>query len=960
MVRDHSNGWDYPGARWWKFDFHTHTPASVDYGRGPDHEKLKRISPKDWLLGFMSAEIDCVAVTDHNSGAWIDKLKEELELLRQERNREFRPLHLFPGVELSVSSGFHLLALFDTETEKSDIDSLLGAVDYDGDKGDSNGVTRKSPAEVVEIVLQRGGIPIPAHVNEPKGLFEPVASGKAKTKLDANTLRQVFDINGVLAMEVTVREFEKPQIYVERGLTWSEVLGSDSHHPKCNELPESESGRKSKYPGSHFTWVKMAHPSLEGLRLALLDGKSYSVRRSDESPQPDHLVLPTHYVESIEIAKARHMGSGEKSVRLEFNPRLNALVGGRGTGKSTVVHALRIAARREKDLTGESSQTFQRFNKVPPDPTKDGGLTKDTEIRWTLVRDGVRHRINWRQDGSGDPVEHEKGSGGWERSKVQSVTSDRFPLQLFSQGQIADLARDDRTALLNEIDRVAGVDDLRRKLDQAVASYRASRAQVRELQSRLRGLEARTRVELEDVERKLSRFEVSGHTAVLSAYRHRQRQRREVELQFEALEAAASLIEDSSDDLVLDDVPDDLFDRSEVEDLYVADLLKSLRNAVESIATETRGLAERLRSEAEKQRQAIQGSEWGARVEEAEKAYRVLSRSLEQEGVTDLNSYGSLVQEKQRLDGEVQVLQSGKQELGRLHDEAADRLESVSCCRRAISAARIEFLDRAIANNAYVRLEIVPYGDDLRAVERSVRDVLGVQDDRFLNDILVLGEGEEPKGLVADLVGGRLPKDADARASEIERRLKQIKQRFQSTCDGQNSFGGRFNNFLQRESDRNPAFLDSLLSWFPEDGLSVSYSRTGDGRHFRPISQASAGQRAAAMLAFLLAHGDDPLILDQPEDDLDNHLIYDLVVRQIRENKTRRQIIVVTHNPNIVVNGDAELVHAMEFENERCEVKQSGSLQDESMREEICRVMEGGREAFSRRYRRLGSERTHV
>ena len=55
------------------------------------------------------------------------------------------------------------------------------------------------------------------------------------------------------------------------------------------------------------------------------------------------------------------------------------------------------------------------------------------------------------------------------------------------------------------------------------------------------------------------------------------------------------------------------------------------------------------------------------------------------------------------------------------------------------------------------------------------------------------------------------------------------------------------------------------------------------------------------MLAFLLAHGDEPLVLDQPEDDLDNQIIYSLVVTQMREDKLRRQIIVVTHNPNIVV-----------------------------------------------------------
>ena len=60
---------DWPGSRWWSFDFHTHTPASMDY-RGD-----KNIRPEDWLLDFMRAGIDCVAVTDHNSGEWIDKRK---------------------------------------------------------------------------------------------------------------------------------------------------------------------------------------------------------------------------------------------------------------------------------------------------------------------------------------------------------------------------------------------------------------------------------------------------------------------------------------------------------------------------------------------------------------------------------------------------------------------------------------------------------------------------------------------------------------------------------------------------------------------------------------------------------------------------------------------------------------------------------------------------------------------
>ena len=68
----------------------------------------------------------------------------------------------------------------------------------------------------------------------------------------------------------------------------------------------------------------------------------------------------------------------------------------------------------------------------------------------------------------------------------------------------------------------------------------------------------------------------------------------------------------------------------------------------------------------------------------------------------------------------------------------------------------------------------------------------------------------------------------------------------------------------------------------------------------------------------------------------------------------------MTHNPNIVVNGDAEMLHVLDFQDGQCRIVQSGSLQEASIREEICRVMEGGREAFERRYRRLGRNPIHV
>jgi ABC-type lipoprotein export system ATPase subunit len=113
-------------------------------------------------------------------------------------------------------------------------------------------------------------------------------------------------------------------------------------------------------------------------------------------------------------------------------------------------------------------------------------------------------------------------------------------------------------------------------------------------------------------------------------------------------------------------------------------------------------------------------------------------------------------------------------------------------------------------------------------------------------------------------------------------------------------------------------------------------------------------------LAFLLSHGNEPLIIDQPEDDLDNALISELIVTQIHTNKERRQLIVVTHNPNIVVNGDAELVHVLKFANSQVQLNMQGGLEEPEVRTAVCDIMEGGKEAFKKRYERMTLESSRV
>ena len=905
---------------------------------------MKQITPEEWLIGFMLAEVDCVAVTDHDSGEWIDRLKEALDNLTKKSPSCFRPLYLFPGVEITASGGVHILAILDVNKTSADVSTLLGAAGYRGVRGMSNEAA-SAPVDVVKAISAAGGIPILAHVDGTAGAW----------KLPGSTLKPLFDFDGLFAMEVVDTRREKPELYRQRHLAWAEVIGSDAHHPSGGDA-------ESRYPGSHYTWVKMGTPSLEGLRLALLDGGDFSIRRSDEPEPFEPFALPKHCIEAIEVADARYMGRG-KATRLTFSPWLNALVGGRGTGKSTVIHALRLAARRERELTRLDDRsapyvTFERFNRVPSNRLDKGGLKEKTTIRWTILRDGVRHRVQWRQDGGGAAVEDAAGGGDWKLSVVQSVTADRFPLRMFSQGQITELAGENQQALLHVIDEAAGVAGLQKKLDEARAAFYASRARIRELDSKL-GHEDALTVELEDVERKLKRFEDAEHRAVLTAFRRRHRQQREWERQIAGASAAATRIETVAADLHPDDLSDGTFDEKSNHDRQAVAIIAALGNAVRAAAREMRETAQRLRDEVEKQRGAWTEAAWQAAMNQAAADYEQFVKILQAAGVADPGEYDRLVQDRQRLDSEKKALESMRQDRERVDRESKSRLEDVLEARRAVSTARDTFLSDTLAQNRFVRISGRRYGDDPRVIERSLRDVLSVRDDRFEDDVLVMDDDRAKKGFVATLLRN-LPDNAEKRSIEIEIRIEQFKRSVVAAAGGSGTFGGFFNNYLARECKRDPDLLDRLLTWFPEDGLHVEYSRRGDGTDFQPITQASAGQRAAAMLAFLLAHGEEPLVLDQPEDDLDNHLIYDLVVRQIRENKVRRQIIVVTHNPNIVVNGDAEMLHALDFVHGQCIVQCSGSLQEAAMREEVCRVMEGGREAFERRYRRLGRDPNDV
>lgn len=925
--------WPYPGSRWWKFDFHTHTPASRDT---PWHKQNLALTPQDWLLKYMAAEIDCVAVTDHNSGAWIDALKTAYAQMQAQPPAGFRELTLFPGVEVSVSGGFHLLAIFDPSATTRTVTDLLAAVRYQGTDGDSDGVTQEGPQKVIEEILRAGGIPVPAHADRPgdsgKGLLALRESSNGASRLDANTVRGVLDNVQLLAVEWEDMSRSAPECVKAAVEKLTRVLGSDGH---------SFQGRG--IPGSRYTWVKMASPTLEGLRLALLDGNGISIRRSD-SGVFDPFKIPANIITSLEIENARYMGNGQ-AARLAFSPFFNAVVGGRGTGKSTVVHGLRLAAGRTQELMAlaqdsEPRAQFEEFRKLATGRDGKGALRAETVMRLEWQHNTDRLRLSWRANGQTNgqgAVVEEWRNGQWQPSASQSVNAARFPLRIFSQGQIAALAGNGRQTLLTIIDEAAHVEPLKQALEESRRTFFTQRARLRELDGKLAG-QAEVERRLDEAGKKLAALSQTDHATVLRAYAQAQHQEREVNHLFEQLRDSAQRIAALPEQIILDDWPSQHFTEHD------ADLLAWRKDAdaqVEQVRDGLQEQARKLNALVEALQKDARHAQWKARAQAAQQAHGALQQQLAAQGVNDPQAFARLTQEKQQLEMQHKALQnmkSDRQELAK-QIEAQQRLLVQN--RQSITQARQTFIQNTLTNNAQVRIAVTPFGFESRQIERELRELIDVTDDRFAEDILLIENGEPSGGMAFVLAQAG---DANKLTS-----VDSIKNQLLSDDSG---LHGNLRNNLKKKREK-PEFADHVLAWFPEDDLRIEYQRDNS---WHPISRGSQGQRSAALLAFLLAFGEDPIVLDQPEDDLDNHLIYDLIVRQIRENKLRRQLIIVTHNPNVVVNGDAELVHVMEFGRGQCFVQQSGSLQESAVRKEVCRVMEGGHEAFSRRWKRLGTE----
>ncbi len=872
------NELQFPGARWWKVDFHTHTPASVDFND-------KKLGAEDWLRAFMEKEIDCVAITDHNSGGWIGILQQELIKLQANQPHWYRPLYLFPGVEISANGGVHILAIFGRNKNKSGIDNLLDAVDYKGTKGDSDDVTIKSITEVVDEIAERGGIPIPAHADKIRGLF----------KLTGLTLQQILENENIDAMELWDSNYQKPQLYIDEKLQWTEIRGSDVHD-------------FSKETFGTFTWVKMDEPSIEGLKLALQDGDVSVNRNMNDTPNDP----PDYFIQSIEVDKAKYIGRSEP-LNCRFSPFLNTIIGGRGRGKSTLLEFMRLALRRDKDIPDPLVRDSRKYFEVGDTNL----LIEDSKISLIYRKGEVRYRLNWSFTQDCSSLEVEKDDGTWESfdGEIKSL----LPVRIYSQKQIFELAKKP-SALIRIIDEAPKVDAAKLKTQKRDLEnrYKQIESKRRELNDKI-AEESKLCGEFNDLARQIAQIEKSGHKEVLQNYRGRRQQLNELESLERKWEELRGRILETQDSIAPADFNTQHFSKH-------TDILSTLETTNEkwqSIHDQLSEVVQKANSVIAEWQTEKNTADWMQALKTDMAQYEQLRSELEQQNI-DPDRYPLLLTQQRNLKRELDLISEHKADLHNLEGEKQRVFMEIKENRRILSENRQKFLASVLKDSQFVSIEVQPFGGKWDSIEKEIRNILQCQD-RFASDFKNLKKIYRNSG---------------------DEKIEKLKETLEGIRNGEKT--AKHKSFATRLQSLSPESIINLILWFPEDKLKITLDANR-----KPIEIGSPGERAAALLAFILFYGDEPLLLDQPEDDLDNELIYDLIVKQLRKTKSKRQVIVVTHNANIVVNGDAELVLPLEVVEGQTYVQHPASIQQKKVRKSICNILEGGEKAFEQRYRRI-------
>lgn len=874
------------GAKFLRADLHIHSFGEFGSYDVSDHT----MTPEAIVDKAIEKGLSIISITDHN----------EIQNASTAINYAYgKDILVIPGIEVSTTQG-HLLLYFETFKNLRDFFGKLTINEY-------KTTCQQGIVECLDLALQNNGFGILAHIELGSGFEKTI--GRFGPQMDAVLChRNLFglEINSKAGIDLytdsdtestrkRLINLRRETLELDSTYNLPKLMSSDSH--TLDRLGTNAEGENK------LTRIKLDELNFQAFRIALISHES-RIRLENLIPEQRPII------KSIKIE-----GGLLDKVDIQLSTNLTCIIGSRGAGKSTLLEAIRETSGNKSTSRVVDSDVW---------PQKISLIYEDEAAQ---VIEFTREK-NYVTENSTDPI------NGISKVDIES----------YGQGETADTIQhsdDNPNILINFLDSFLELNSFKLEETDTINKLLENHSESKKLRIELLSF-PETKKALLNEEKKLANLikEKAGDLVKNQNALIKERQIRK-----ELIEDLKDLIKNYREILSDDDTFENFEKLSDEEIIVGKDYFKKVKNIVSEFSKIVKDKSGELNValNAKIEELKIELNNWSAKEKTIQAAIDLKKAELEKLGIPfDLGKINQIAKDIIDFKARVKKLENSQKLLKTYEETRKELIQQRIDLKQKIYYHRSDFANtindnlKSTLDGLYitVKYEQGKYSDSFETLLKSTMEWRTSQVPKAylltqqltpleLVDICKKGETSKLKTLV-DTNQARLLTDG-----EITNMIARLQK------------DHNFEEFESLEFEDKPTISVTRL-YTDEEGKTK--------RNTKSISQLSLGQQQSVLLGILmLSKSKKPLIIDQPEDNLDSEFIFKTIVRNLRKIKESRQVIIVTHNPNIAVLGDAELIIPLKSTSIKSHVLSSGSIDRKETREISCEILEGGKSAFKQR-----------
>lgn len=847
-----------------KLDLHVHTPASNCFNN-------KKVTPEEIVQSAISKNLDAIAITDHNTGEWIDKVKE----VARGNN-----LTVFPGVEITASEGVHIIGIFDTDKGTDDINNFLGFLDIDSSEyAKSDTICKKSSHEVIEKIVERGGLAILAHIDNVKGAYK---------ELSGNNRIKLFNEAAYSAVEITSNkppsELNNRNVYTRSSLAYYQA--SDNPDPSNNKKHSIEG------IGNKYTYFKMNDINLEGLRQCFNDPE---VRIRDMNQ-----LIQDKYPR---ILNMRVSDGFLEHQNIKFHPGLNSIIGGKGVGKSLIVELLRFGL-------GQPSNDKEILEDHGSKLEKRLGEGNNVEID-VMLKSGTKYKITREVNGAHTCIDLDKNE------IYEGSISELFPILAYSQTEVIKIAENEN-AQLELIDGFINTNYHKKNIAEKSESIKRNDNELAkainanfELSSVKKDLNTKE-VKIKELDKSLKKDD--KEEKIFTEYKLLEQKKLDIDNKIYSINSLEEVIKRFNEEITsLEINPTNEMLKEDIELKIIDDrynklkkiIIENLQNILKKIENENILIDKDISSFIEY-------------YEKKKEEYNLIFSKTEKKK--------ELKEEREKLIKEFNELEKRYKQL----KKQADNLEELKESRTNL----LDELDKLYLEHYNTRHNMYKQLTESSNNKLKLELVHSTNTSSFNSALTELLKGSNTRGTVINTIcQNMMPRDF------VEVIIERDTKKLQNMGDIDENNAIKIIEKLWSSKDLT-SVLALQYECYPEDVPSIQFKKPNG--EYSPLKELSVGQKCTALLIIALSEGDRPVIIDQPEDALDITTVWEDVSTSLRDNKEKRQFILTTHNSSVAVASDSDNFIIVNSNANIANVKCKGAIDDKEVKSDVIKCLEGG------------------